>query len=469
MSEIKRILDEISSEPSINKKLEIIKSYKDNETFKRVLYLAYSKRIKFYIKQIPEYKKLESSNGNISLSDGLLHLDSLYERVLTGGSAIRMLEDVLSNLSQDDATVIERIIGKDLKIGTGIRSIDKCIPGLIERTPYMGAQPYNIDKVKKLFSSNNYLYADVKMDGRYNNVIIRDGEVELESRNGETVLLGDCILVKELEKFPDCVLNGELTIKDEDNRYKANGIIISIIDIYSKAEERGETETNKKKEKFEKEHGSPVETFIDRIIYTVWDIIDIDEYYDMKSDVEYYYRWDKLIRLFHDLNPIYVRLVEKMVVNNFEEAMTYFQNCLNKELEGIILKSPDGKWVNKKPDYQIKMKLELEIELKIRDFNLGSVGTKNEGIYSSLECISEDGLLVTNPGGINEEIMAEITQNKDNYMGKIITVKANGVSQSKNGEYSLLHPRFICFRDDKNIANTLQEILDIQDMIKGLK
>ncbi len=463
---IKKILDEIASESSTNKKLEIIKSYKDNETFKRVLYLAYSKRIKFYIKQIPE--RINPSISTITLEDGLSRLEVLYNRIKTGGDASDWLCGVLSNLSKDDAIVIERIIGKDLKIGTGVRSIDKCIPGLIERTPYMGAQPYDIKKVKKLFENNDFLYADVKMDGRYNNVIIRGGEVEMESRSGETVLLGDALVVKELANFSDCVLNGELTIADMDNRYKANGIITSIIDIYSKVEERGKLETNKKKEKFQKENGAPIESFLDRILYTVWDRIEVDEYFDMKSNDHYFNRWRQLCMTHKEVNPTMVQLVEKKEVKTYEEGMEFFQECLNRGLEGIILKSPYGLWVNKKPDYQIKMKLEMEIELRIRGFNLGSAGTKNENVYSSIECVSEDSLLVTNPGGINEDMMAEITLNKDKYMDKIITVKANGISKSRTGEYSLLHPRFICFREDKDVANTLQEALDIQGMCKGL-
>jgi hypothetical protein len=45
---IKAIFDEIAAESSTNKKMEILGKYKDNELLKRVLYLANSKRIKFY-------------------------------------------------------------------------------------------------------------------------------------------------------------------------------------------------------------------------------------------------------------------------------------------------------------------------------------------------------------------------------------------------------------------------------------
>ena len=52
---IKQILDEISNEPGKNQKMVILGKYADNELLKRVLYMANSGRVKFYIKQIPEY------------------------------------------------------------------------------------------------------------------------------------------------------------------------------------------------------------------------------------------------------------------------------------------------------------------------------------------------------------------------------------------------------------------------------
>ena len=50
---IYKILEEISKESSTNEKMNILSKYKDNKTLKDVLYLTYSGRIKFHIKNIP--------------------------------------------------------------------------------------------------------------------------------------------------------------------------------------------------------------------------------------------------------------------------------------------------------------------------------------------------------------------------------------------------------------------------------
>ena len=58
---IKQIFDEIASTSGNNAKIEILGKYKDNELLKRVLYMANSKRVKFYLKQVPEYLALDTS------------------------------------------------------------------------------------------------------------------------------------------------------------------------------------------------------------------------------------------------------------------------------------------------------------------------------------------------------------------------------------------------------------------------
>ena len=48
---IKEIFDEIASTSGNNAKIDILKKYSDNELLRRVLYMANSKRVKFYIKR----------------------------------------------------------------------------------------------------------------------------------------------------------------------------------------------------------------------------------------------------------------------------------------------------------------------------------------------------------------------------------------------------------------------------------
>lgn len=471
---IKKIFDEIAAEPGSNKKMEILSSYKDNELLKRVLYLACSKRIKFYIKQIPVYSSTPMFR---TLDLALDQLSVLSNREKTGHEAIAHLADILSHLSSDDAYIVERIIDKDPKIGMGTTYINKVFPKLIEETPYMGAKAYDIKLVKKLFEKGKKAFSQIKMDGRYCNAIIRGGEVELESRQGEpTILVPQPKFISELTRFSDCVLNGELTIPGIP-RYESNGIIASLISISKKVTEG--KDVTKEIAEFEKEHMNYY-TALNSIVYTVWDTITVEEYFEAKSSTPYKQRIANLGKLIldaynndsgdvvaiGDMANTGVRMVEGTIVTSFEEAMEHFQEMLNRGEEGTILKAEDGTWKDGKHNHQIKMKLEMNVDLMIVGFNYGT--GKNSNVISSINATSSDGIVNTRPTGIDEKMMSYITENQNKLLNTILEVKCSGLSKDGNWNYALLHPVFKKLRDDKNTCDSLNSIKKIEAMAKGL-
>ena len=460
---IKQIFDEIAAESGNNAKIALLKKYSDNKLLERVLYMADSKRVKFYIKRIPEYV---FDDVEWTLEQGLDMLMRLANREITGQSAIDTLSILLGNVSTDDAYVIERIIEKDPKIGMGTTFINKVFKGLIEETPYMGAIAFDEKKARKIFEGGAHGVSQVKMDGRYCNAIIRNGEVELESRQGEPTIVTGATFLEELTKFPNCVLNGELTM-DGIPRYESNGIIASIIDICGKKHSRSDIENAKKLEKFTQKHGDFDEA-LSKIRYTVWDMITIDEYFDAKSAVPYINRMALLVSMLQSVNVTRISQVESQIVDSYEDAIAHFREVLGRGEEGTILKSISGHWKDGKPNHQIKMKLEMALDLVITGFNYGTKGTKNENVISSFNAETSCGKLKTRPQGLTESLMEEITENQDKLLGTVIEIKCCGLSQDQFGSYSVLYPAFKHFRDDKAEANTLEECIDIQTAAIGL-
>jgi ATP-dependent DNA ligase len=278
--------------------------------------------------------------------------------------------------------------------------------------------------------------------------------------------------IRDLGRFNDCVLNGELTIPGIP-RYISNGIIASLISIGKKIKD-GEN-VSKEINKFEKEHEMNYEDALNSIVYTVWDTITVDEYFDAKSNTPYKQRLVNLGQLIVDAWPtndpnycLSVKVVEGKEVSSFDEAMAHFQELLNRGEEGTILKAVDGKWKDGKPTWQIKFKLEMDVDLKIVGFNYGKAGTKNENVISSLNCETSDGLLKTKPTGMKEKVMDYVTKNQDKLLGTIVECECSGLSNDSNGNYSLMHPRFKKFRDDKNTCDSLESVKQIEAMAKGL-
>lgn len=458
---MKNILGEIAADSGKNAKIEILGKYKDNETLKKVIYLAHSPRVKFYIKKIPVYT---SKQVLYSLDEALDMLSSFSSRDLTGGAAQAHLEHILESLTADDANVIERVIGKNLKIGMDT-GINKVFPGLIEETPYMGAKPFSEKLVRNLFGDKP-VFSQIKEDGTYRNAIIVDGDVELVSRSGEVSNLTDAPFLRELAKFLNCVLNGELTI-DGYPRMEANGMVTSIMDIKDKAEERGEKETQKRILAFEQKHGS-FEGAIQKMRFKVWDKISVDEYLEQKSSTPYFQRFASLEKILDMLKPTRISMVETRMVTSYSEAVDHFQDALKRGLEGTIVKSYDGEWKDGKPSWQIKQKNEITLDLKIVGFNYGTIGTKNEYVISTLQTESSCGCLKTNPSGMKEEMMKYITDNQDKLLNTIVEIKCCGLSQDSEGNWSTLHPTFGKLRNDKNEADSLLECIEINQMSMNL-
>ncbi len=471
---IKSILDEISAEPGTKKKMEILGKYKDNKLLEKVLYLAKSKRVKFYIKQIPTYTPITSGHGS-NLEKTLDMLSILSNREVTGHAAVELLTQFLSNLESDDAYVLERIIDKDLKIGMGTTNINKVIPSLVEKTPYMGAQSYDIDTVKKILAKGR-AGSQLKLDGRYQNVMVRDGDVYVETRAGEETILTGAKFVKEISAVSEeVVFNGELTINGVQKRSVANGIITSLDDILSKKEERSEKETNKKIEDFFKEHAesfdTPVTTLqevLDRIVYTCWDVITVDEYYAKASSTPYHKRLEKLKFLLSSGSFTNVQIVETVEVKTMDDVMKHFLSVLEQGLEGTILKDLNGAWKNGKPSWQVKFKLEMHLDLKIVGFQYGEKGTKNEHVISTLLLESSCGLLKTNPAGMTEKMMADITARQSELMGTIVEIRCCGLSQNSKGEWSTAHPSVEELRTDKTTCDSLESAKKIEEAAKSL-
>lgn len=463
---IREILNEITATSGTNDKMAVLRKYELNSTLKTVLYLAHSKRVKYYIKQIPEYTPCKDGiPADITWALGAL--EDIQNRTVTGGEAVAQLRYILTQLDEDDAKVIELIIGKSTKINLGTTNINKVFKGLIEKTPYQGAKSFSEKLARDIFKKFGYAYSDVKMDGRYANCLIDNGEIEFESRQGEkTYIPMNSTLVKELSTFGDGVLNGELTMVGLD-RYTSNGIIASIVDIEGKREERGEVATNKKLVAFAKKHGDYQEN-IDKIRYTVWDSITLNDYFNKKSDTPYNERLDYLYKKTPILDCTRISIVERKKVYSYEEAMEHFQEMLLRGEEGTILKGPTATWKDGKPTWQVKMKLDMNIDLKIVGFEFGEKGTKNENVYSTINLETSCGTLKTNASGMKEVMMADITERSEELLGTIVEIRCSGLSQNSRGDWSTLHPSVVELRDDKDTCDSLTSAKEIEDMAKGL-
>ena len=99
------ILDLFEKIRATNKKSEkiaLLSANKDLPFLEKVIYLAHSPRVKFYIKAIPAYQSSGITSGLVSNYDfSLKRLKDIQDRVVTGSEAIKSLKELLETVSPE--------------------------------------------------------------------------------------------------------------------------------------------------------------------------------------------------------------------------------------------------------------------------------------------------------------------------------------------------------------------------------
>lgn len=453
---ILQILDKIGSDSKRGHKLAVIEQHKADAQFLKVVKLALDPYIKFYIKKIPDYtfKLLEKDEKHQTLDWALAELDKLSTRQLTGHAGIEHLRGVLSSLDTPDATVITRIIGKDLRCGMADGIVNAVIDDFIPTYPCLLARPYDDKNIKNI---DYPAYSQLKADGLRANVHIENGGVYLCGRSGREIdLLGeldrDMLLLSE-QYGGDMFFDGEFVVVDASERIidrkTGNGIINKAIKgTISQAEAK-------------------------MVRFQVWDAFPLSEFKARKSKEKYNVRFERLIANIQKIRTedsftahilthgaLRFRPIPYIVVNNLEEAVAHFELLLSEGHEGTILKNYCAFWEDSRSKHLVKMKAEKDCDLEIIGWNPGT--GQFEGMVGSLICASSDRLVEVSISGFDVTTRKWITDNIDSLIGKIVTVLYNERIDSKQagraGVSSLFLPRFVEFRNDKNVANSSKEI-----------
>ena len=519
---LKKVLEDLSNEESTNKKIEKLSNYlKDeeiNEILLQILHKTYDKRQNRYYMDIKTLEKIkkqlkpkETSQVDKNIIQEVLNeLEKISNKVplrerITGHAAMELVIENLNKLDKNMQDIFIKVINRDLKIGMNIKNINKAIENAelnkIYTTPYHGAEVLKLNKLRKNLKKYDNLIVDEKMDGMYAAI----GKNYSESRAGNTLHLDFIFndLINEFNKNnEDNILIGELLLKGFD-RKTANGIINSYTSILQKLNDyninyeeiNSETintinnlikETKNKREikllkdlkkdiiEFKKRYEIDINNIKNDIYYVIWDIIPRKNYEKGIDETHLIKRRKKLEQFFNNNTKLSnekskIKLVNYIVTNNLHEIAVFLYDILQKGGEGVIVKQPDAEFKTTKSN-QMKIKMEVTCDLKIVGFLPGKKGSKFENTLGSLIVKSKDGKVITQPAGISEELRDEIWNNKEKFLGKIVEVKANGITKAKDKEeYALLHPSLNEIREDKIEADSLEDILKNFNMIEQVK
>ena len=434
---IHQIISLLAATSSRLEKEAILRANSENNLLKSVIKLALDPFIQFYIRKIPKYK---ASKVTLTLASALEKLGELSSRNKTGNAGIEHLTYIMESVNAEDALVIERVIEKDLRCGVSEATVNKIWPRFIPTYPVMLASGFEGKLIEKF---NWPGFVQLKLDGMRFNAIVRNGKVELRSRNGKELNIPNELFHQsftELAKFyqEDVVFDGELLVIDEFgkplDRKTGNGILTKSI------------------------KGTQSKTEAGMVRATLWDAIPFNAFVEGVFDTPYHKRLKSLTTSHTNVPQNLAHLLssgETKEVENQYQATELFNKYLQLGFEGTILKDRNGIWEDKRSKGQIKFKGELECDLKVVDWEEGT--GKNKGRLGNLILESIDGLIRVGVGTGFTDLDRDTI--KPNVVGKIVSIKYNARIQDKRGNVeSLFLPVFVEIREDKTLADSSLEI-----------
>ena len=437
-----KILEQLRATSSRLEKEAILKKNEKNAVLRRVIFLALDPYTQFYQRKIPQYTSAKKNQAD-SLDSVLDSLNVLSTRQSTGNEAIAFLTKLLSSLTEDDAKVLECVIQKDLDCGVQESTANKIWKNLIPSFPCMLASAFDqklIDKVQ--FPA----LVQLKMDGMRFNAIVdaKTKTVEYRSRNGKEIQIDNWLMDEAFLAMAknigmaNVVFDGELLVVDEAgkplDRKTGNGILNKAV------------------------KGTISEAESKQVRATIWDVIPLLYFRQGKCDVDYETRLATVVVAIDHLGgnlKHLVSVVETTIANDLANAQKLFETYHAAGQEGIILKTRDGIWEDKRAKHQIKFKGELECDLLCVGWEEGT--GKNKGKLGALVLTSSDGKINVSVGtGLTDQMRSTLTSKM--VEGKIVTVKYNARINNKKGEDSLFLPVFLEIREDKTTADSSKKI-----------
>jgi ATP-dependent DNA ligase len=437
-----KILEELRATSSRLEKEALLKRNEKNAVLQRVIFLALDPYTQFYQRKIPQYKPAKKNQAD-SLDSVLDSLTVLSTRQSSGNEAIAFLTKLLSSLTEDDAKVLECVIQKDLDCGVQESTANKIWKDLIPSFPCMLASAFDqklIDKVQ--FPA----LVQLKMDGMRFNAIVdaKTKTVEYRSRNGKEIQIDNWLMDEAFLAMAknigmaNVVFDGELLVVDEAgkplDRKTGNGILNKAV------------------------KGTISEAESKQVRATIWDVIPLLYFRQGKCDVDYETRLATVVTSIDNLGgnlKHLVSVVETTIADSLHKAQKLFETYHAAGQEGIILKTRDGIWEDKRAKHQIKFKGELECDLLCVGWEEGT--GKNKGKLGALVLTSSDGKINVSVGtGLTDQMRSTLTSKM--VEGKIVTVKYNARINNKKGEDSLFLPVFLEIREDKTIADSSKKV-----------
>lgn len=428
LQQFNNFIKEITASNSRLHKQAVLKKYKDDETIKRYLQIAFDPYQVYGIST----KKLNRKVTTVADAPALAPLELFTH--LSNHNTGRDFEvavcqatlNWVSSLDRECAELLEKLICKDLSIGCDTKTINKEIPALI---PEFNVQLANKYFDKPAVVEGKKFCLTTKIDGGRIIALKENGQVSFYTRAGQKYE-GLIDLEDEMKRLmPDnTCLDGEITLLDRGT--------LTSKEAYKQTMKIVRQTTNMEK------HG---------IKMLVFDYMNVNEFKNQCCKYDYSTRRAGVELLFHQEDFKFFELLPILYVGEDTSMIT---KLLDEQVaageEGIMINIYDAPYEFKRTNSLLKVKKFNTADLRVIGFEQGT--GKYTGKLGAFICEYKGGQ-VNVGSGLTDEQRTEVYKDPFKYIGTIIEIVYFEETRDSTGKPSLRFPTFKDFRPDKTEPN----------------
>ncbi len=395
MANVIDILESLESDNGRNAKGTVMDANRDNPVLHRFFSLAFDPwknwGVSKYDKPAGPGPRGHGDDLLVEFLDLLVRLD---KRELKGNAAKKAVSTLIQSGDTLAQKWLERLLWRNLRCGVSVTTVNKLWPGTV--VPFAvalaGTLPTKGVNGNFVFSEpvTYPVRVEAKLDGLRCVAVKHLGEVTLYTRNG-TVLetLPRIKAAIEALTSDNFVLDGEVMGEDWN---ESASVVMS-------AKSKKDDST---------------------MCYHVFDCVPLVDWQAQNTELHYRARLLDLHTIVGDTTGTPFRYVKSTMANNEVELRNFYEECLDENYEGVMLKDMQATYKWKRSAAILKLKPVATEEGVVVGWYQAGKATKRAGQFGGFRVLTPNGVVTRVGGGYTDKLKTEVNTNPEAYIGRIV-------------------------------------------------